>query len=466
MKMAQQKQANVETPRTQFVALAAGVAALGGLLFGYDTGVISGALLFIKDDFTLSTLGQEMVVSGVLVGAIIGAVTGGRLSDIIGRRLLLIITGGIFVFGALLAAVAPTVPILIIGRIIVGLGIGFASFTVPLYISEIAPPQSRGWLVSLNQLAITSGIVLSYLVDYALAGGHNWRWMLGLAVVPGLILAIGMFFLPETPDWLIEHNQVPLAKTILQHTRGIQNVDGEINAIRASLKQQKGDWRELGNPRYRMALIVGIGLAIFQQVTGINTVIYYAPTILRSAGIPSASGAILATTGIGIVNVALTIVAIRIIDKVGRRPLLIWGVIGMAASLFLLGLAFAIPGLSSHLGWLAVICLMLYVATFAIGLGPVFWLMISEIYPLRIRGLAMGVATTANWGANLAVALTFLSLTQSLGQAMTFWLYAILSIATLFFVFYLVPETKGRSLEDIEQSWQTQSKSVAHPAAQ
>lgn len=447
----------VASQNTMFVYVAAVFAALGGLLFGYDTGVISGALIFIRHAFALSTLDQEVTVSVVLVGAAVGALGGGRLADRMGRRKMLLITAVIFVAGAMLCATAVSLQMLVAGRLIVGLGIGLASSTVPLYISEVAPANARGWQVSLFQLAITVGILAAYLVDYGFAGSGNWRWMLGLAAVPGIILFAGMLFLPETPRWHAAHGRVDAARGVLVRIRGTENVDAEFDEILASLRRtpESGGLRDLFLPEVRTPLVIGIGLAIFQQITGINTVIYYAPTIIQSAGIPSASGAILATAGIGLVNVIMTVASMWLIDRAGRRPLLLTGIAGMAISLGVLGYVFRLTNASKGIAETAVITLMVYVASFAISLGPIFWLLISEIYPLKIRGGAEGVAAGANWTANFCVSLTFLTLVQEMGAGHTFWLYGVLAVAAWIFSYRIVPETKGRTLEEIESSWKS-----------
>jgi len=445
---------------TRFVYISALFASLGGLLFGYDTGVISGALIFIKREFGLTTTAEEIVVSGVLFGATIGAIVGGKAADLFGRRRVLLVTAAIFGIGALASAAAPSPPILIVSRVILGLAIGLASTNVPVYLSEVAPPHARGWIVSLFQLAVTVGIVVAYLTDYAFAGIEGWRWMLGLAVVPAIVFGVGMFFLPETPRWLIRGGQHEVAHGVLVRIRGLADVKVEIEEIKASLAQQteSGRWADLFGRRVRPALVVGIGLAIFQQITGINTVIYYAPKILQAAGFNSASGAILATAGVGVVNVGLTVVAMFLVDRAGRRPLLLAGITGMIVTLGVLGLSFRISNPSGQLAWIAVICLMGYVASFAISLGPIFWLLIAEIYPLRIRGLAEGTAATFNWGSNLIVSLTFLTLVERLGASSTFLLYASFSVMSWLFAYYLVPETKGRTLEEIEAFWRARHR--------
>jgi len=445
----------VKADGNRFVYLTAGISALGGLLFGYDIGVISGAILFIKSDFSLSPSMEEIVVSSVLLGSLVGAAVGGVLADRIGRRRLLIITAAVFGLGAVGAALAPGTAWLIAARIVAGAAIGIASFVAPLYISEIGPVDIRGKLVSINQVALTSGIVISYLIDYAFAGSQAWRWMFALAVIPAAASGIGLIFIPNSPRWLVSRGHVDQARAVLKRIRRPEQVEGELSDIQHSAGQQKGHWSELFSPLLRPAMIMGVGLAVAQQITGINTVIYYAPTIFKFAGLSSASVAILASVGVGIVNVALTVVAMQLIDRIGRRPLLLVSLAGMALSLVVLGLAFSLPQLSGDLSWIAVASLMVYVGSFAVGLGPVFWLILSEIYPLRIRGRAMSVGTAANWSANLIVAVSFLTLTRVMGKAATFWLYGVVSIGAWLFAFFLVPETKGKTLEQIEAYMRT-----------
>ena len=437
-------------------ALIAAIAALGGLLFGYDTGVISSALLFIRDVFHLSTGGQSLVAGIVLVGAVIGASIAGSLSDRFGRRLVILVTALAFVAGALISGLAGSVGVLLIGRLLIGVAIGVASMLTPLYLAEIAPAVSRGAVTSLNQLCITLGILISYLVGYGFASvTDGWRWMLGLGAVPGAVLAAGMLALPESPRWLAGRGRLPQAEAVLRRLRGAQaEVAAELTALRTDLRREDGrlaPWSALLAPRLRPALIVGIGLAMFQQITGINTVIYFAPQIFQAAGLSSASVSILATAGVGLVNVLLTLVSIRLIDHLGRRALLLWSLGGMAVTLLVLAGGFAF-GASGPLGWITALSLAGYVAFFAVGLGPVFWLLIAEIFPLGVRGRAMSLATISNWGFNLLVTISFLSLIDLCGRPGTFLIYAILTLVAFGFTARLVPETKGRSLEAIEEA--------------
>jgi sugar porter (SP) family MFS transporter len=455
--------------RRKFVNRAAAITATGGLLFGYDTGVISGALLFIRQDFELTSFLEGIIVSFLLVGAMVGALSGGPLSDRIGRRPTTLLAAIIFGVGAVAVAFAPSVAFIILGRFLLGLGVGLASMIVPLYIAEIAPASRRGALVSLNQLMITIGILLSYIVGVLFTPIEGWRYMFGVAIIPALVLGIGMFSLPESPRWLFEHGRVDKAREVLGRSRSPEEIDQELQEMQ-DIKNQEGNqervsYAELLAPFVRPALIIGIGLAIFQQITGINTVIYYAPTILQGVGF-SEGGAIAATAlGVGVVNVGFTILAVRIIDRAGRRPLLLIGLVGMTISLALLGTVFASGATGDNSttlsGVLATLCLAVYIASFAISLGPVFWLMISEIYPLRIRGTAMSVASIANWGSNFLVALTFPVLLAALGGATLFWLFAVLGIVAWVFIYFRVPETKNRSLEEIEASFRGTSVSTS-----
>jgi MFS transporter, SP family, galactose:H+ symporter len=438
-----------------FVSLITATAALGGLLFGYDTGIISGALLFLKTEFGLTPNMQALVTSAALVGAALGAAFGGYVADRFGRRGVMLVLAVWFVIGSLICAMSRSVSLLIAGRTLLGCCIGIVSFVGPLYIAEVAPADRRGSLVSLNQLAITVGILASYVVGYFFAQSGSWRWMVGLGAVPGIILGVGMAALPESPRWLMKQARRAEARTILASVRAGENVEHELDDIQGELDREgEGTgWAALFTASTRAPMILGIGLAILQQTTGIGAVIYYAPTLLSAAGFQSASTAILATSGIGLVNVLLTIVALRLIDRVGRRSLLLIGLVGMASSLGLLAFGFAFQAGAPLFKWFAVAGMTAYVGFFAIGLGPVFWLLIAEIFPLTIRGRAMGVASLTIWIFNILSALIFFQLIQWLGQAATFSGYGILTVAGWVFVYRRMPETKGLTLEHIEQYW-------------
>ncbi|HEY5043956.1 MAG TPA: sugar porter family MFS transporter [Verrucomicrobiae bacterium] len=439
-----------------FVYFAVGVAALGGLLFGYDTGVISGAILFIKNQFSLSATMEEIVVSSVLVGAVAGAIIGGALTGRFGRRKMIILAGIIFTASALGTALAPTVSWLIAARVVSGIAIGIASFISPMYIAELVPAKVRGSLVAVNMLAITSGIVVAYLVDYAFSSSGGWRYMFGLAAIPSIALVIGIWRLPDSPRWLISQSKVEEARQILKRARTVSDVSPEITDIQKSMeKQGVGGIEGLFQSSLRMPMIVGLGLAVFQQITGINTVIYYAPTIFKFAGISATGPAILAGAGLTMVMWLFHVLAIFLMDRVGRRPLLLVGVAGQILGLAILGAAFHFQQLAGYKSYVAIGGLVIYVACFAFGLGPIFWLLISEIYPLKVRDAAMSAVTVTNWALNLAVAVTFLTLVGVLGHAGTFWLYGVIAIGAWVFFYLLVPETKGKSLEQIEEHWRS-----------
>ena len=434
------------------VILTAAIAGLGGLLFGYDTGIIASALLFIRTDLSLDSFEQGVVVAAVPIGAAFGALAAGPMADKYGRRIIIIVSAFVFIAGALGSAASDSFAVLTISRVVIGVAIGFASAVAPVYISEMAPPDIRGRLVTMFQLAVTIGILVAYFVGLAFESSGDWRWMLGLGAVPALLLAGGMIKMPQSPRWLVMSGQDYKARATLQQIRsgGEHEIDVEIAEIESQVGQEPGHWSELRTPMMRAALTVGVGLAILQQVTGINTVIYYAPTIVEYTGINSSSSAILASIAVGIVNVGMTVVAIRLLDRAGRRPLLLYGVAGMSLSLFTLGLAFQIGDQTTITSVIAIGSLMLFVASFAISLGPIFWLLNSEIYPLRTRSKAAGLGTFANWIFNFIVSLTFLLLIDALGQSGAFWLYAGVGVFTFFFCLKLVPETKGKRLEEIE----------------
>jgi SP family galactose:H+ symporter-like MFS transporter len=430
--------------------LVAAIASMGGLLFGYDTGVISGALPFLQQSFTLSPGMVGVATSAVLLGAALGAACAGTLSDSFGRKSVIIVAAMLFVLGALGSAASPTVPVLLAARAVIGVAIGVASMLTPLYLAEIAPRQQRGFIVSLNQFCITAGILLSYIVDFCLTGvAGNWRWMLGAGAVPGLVLFLGMLTLPESPRWLAGSGRMEEARRALARMRQPEEVEPELAELRRDGHSKIAPWSALLARGARRPLIIGSALAVFQQITGINTVIYYAPTIFQSAGMSSASGAILATVGVGLVNVIMTMVAMGLLDRLGRRPLLLWSLAGMVAMLVVLSVGFAAGG-KGAVALLTVGAVAAYVGFFAIGLGPVFWLLIAEIFPLSVRGRGMSVATVANWGANFVVTLLFPGVVASLGSAAAFAIFAVLSLGAWIYILAEVPETKGKSLEEIE----------------
>ncbi|HET7893627.1 MAG TPA: sugar porter family MFS transporter [Candidatus Sulfotelmatobacter sp.] len=434
-----------------FILRVSSIAALGGVLYGYDMGIIAAAEIFVKRSFALSTIAEELVVSIVLVGAMIGAIVGGAVADQIGRRATLVWAAAIFIAGSLLAPLAPGPAVLIVARAIIGLGIGFTSVTAPVYVSELAPPQSRGMLIGLYQFALTVGIALADLVGYLLATQQAWRLMFGLAVVPTVFFLIVILTVPESPRWLFAHGRQQDAKTVLlsyTDEAGAQQFVADIQeGLRTPVEQR---WSALWSPAVRGSLFIAVGLTVLQQVTGINTIIYYGPRIFALAGSASHSSAIFATLLIAIVNVIATVVGIMLVDRVGRKPLLYVGVSGMAVALFSLSYAFSHnAALGSSMGVVAIACLMMYIACFAFSLGAIAWILVAEIFPLRVRGRGVAAASLGSGISNFAVSFTFLSLINAIGSAYTFAIYGALCIVTLVFVRLAVPETCGRELESI-----------------
>ncbi len=435
------------------VYLIAAIAGIAGLLFGFDEGVIAGALHLLRAEFGISPLAEGIMTATVPLGAVGGALVAGALARPMGRRKLLLGAALLFVIGALLSALAGSLLLVCVARLLLGLAIGVAAMIAPLYISETAPARIRGMLVSIYQLAITLGILGAYLVGYAFS--DSWRAMFAAGIVPGAALLIGVAVLSDTPRWLVLRGRREEARAVIARTQSlaIENrlVTEELRAIEAAAQVDlnQGGWRDLFGPVARPALIVGMGLFFLQQLSGINAVIYFAPTVFRLSGFDSTSTQMLATVGIGVVNVLVTLAAMALIDRIGRRRLLFIGFTGAALSL---GLIAAAAGTgSSDLQTLALIGLVLYVASFAISIGPLPWVMMSEIFPLHLRGPGMSAASITNWVFNFIVVLTFPVLVASIGLAGVFSIYALVCVAGVVFTARLVPETSGISLEDIER---------------
>ncbi|HDY90232.1 MAG TPA: MFS transporter [bacterium] len=432
-----------------FVAI---VAAIGGLLFGFDTGVISGAIPFVKDHFALNTLQEGFAVSNLLIGCIIGASIAGILSDRFGRKKILIAAALVFTISAILSALPRTFLELVFARFIGGLAVGVASMLSPMYIAEISPAGIRGRLVALNQFTIVGGILLAYLANWLLVdiGPHNWRWMFASETFPAVFFFIALLFVPESPRWLIKQGKVDKALAILSRVGGRKHAELEINEIKTMLDREEGTISELFKPGLRLVLLVGVLLAIFQQITGINTVIYYAPKIFLKAGYENASSALLAQVIVGVTNFIFTIIAISTIDKFGRKPLLMIGLAGMGISFVLAGFAMHTSTIGAT--WI-LIPIIAYVAFFAMSLGPVVWVLLSEIFPTKIRGRAMSIATMVLWISCFAVAQTFPWLVEKIEEK-TFFMFGGICVAAFIFVKYMVTETKGKTLEEIEKMWE------------
>ena len=444
------------------------VIALGSFLFGYDTGVISGALLFLKEDLHLNDFEQGSVVSVLLLGAIAGALSVGRISDRLGRKRTLGLVGLTFAAGIAIAAAANSYGVMLIGRVIMGLGVGGVSALVPTYLSEISPAQIRGRILTLNQLLITLGLLAAYLVDWAFAGSENWRAMFAVGLIPSLALVFGSLRLPESPAWLLHHGKEAQMRSLVRSVASDKAADQvlelhnreEEQRRRAAASGERKGWRALTSPRLRAAMVVGLTLAALQQFAGINTVIYYAPTIMQDTGL-SASNAILYSVFIGVINFGMTIVALRLIDRVGRRPLLLVSLLGMLGSLAALGLAF-VADLSSVI---ILLFILLYIVAFAVGMGPVFWVILGEIFPTGNRAAGVGAGSTMNWSANFAVSLAFLPLLSAIGTGETFWLFAVVCAFGIWFVGRYVPETKDREFPEVDMELQARAKGEVPPPA-
>jgi MFS transporter, SP family, arabinose:H+ symporter len=440
-----------------FVTLVSSVAAVGGLLFGYDTAVVSGAIGFLGEHFHLSPAMTGWTVSSLLIGAMIGSGLSGVASDRVGRKKILLLAALLFTIASIGSAIPTTITQLIWARMLGGVGIGIASSLSPIYIAEIAPASIRGRLVSLNQLAIVIGISAVYFINASVAArgtaewnlNTGWRYMFAVGVVPGLLFLILLFVVPESPRWLTKQGRVDEAEKILARVNGPEQAKAELEEIRHSITAESGRVSELLSPAMKRPLFVGIALAVLQQVTGINAIMYYAPEIFKNIG-AGENSSFYQTVLVGLVNLVFTFLAIWLIDRVGRKRLLLVGTVLMSLCLLVVGTAFQ----TGHTaGSWVLVAILLYVASFAVSFGPVMWVVLSEIFPTRVRGVAMSVATVALWAADYLVSQTFPILIESIGPGMTFYLFLLMSVIAFFFTLRSVPETKGKTLEQIEQSW-------------
>ncbi|MGH9612956.1 MAG: sugar porter family MFS transporter [Bryobacteraceae bacterium] len=436
-----------------YVYLISAVAALSGLLFGFDTAVINGALPFLRDEFRLNDFQVELVAGILLVGCIGGAGVAGYVSDRLGRRRALIVSAIVFALASIGSAIPRGLTDLALARLAAGVAIGLASVLGPMYIAEVAPPHIRGRLVTINQLAIVSGILMAYYVNWLLAAGGsgNWRWMFATAAVPSIAFWLGLLGIPESPRWLARKRDDGDALKVLERVVGPAEARLELKEIHASIAQESAfTLADLFRSGLRRPVMLAIVLAALSQVTGINTIIYYGSILLREHAGQSASSAIGANVLIGVINFGGTIVAMFTIDRIGRRALLLFGSAGMAVSLGALGLAFH----SRSQPFSVILGLILaYVFCFAVSLGPGVWVYISEMFPNTVRGRAMSIGTMSVWIACLAVTLTFLTLVQALTTAGAFWFYGAICAVTFVFVYRALPETKGQTLEEIQEFW-------------
>lgn len=451
------------------------VAAMGGLLFGFDTGVISGAIPFFQKDFAVDNSMIEIVTSSVLFGAIFGALFCGKITDRMGRRKVILISAVIFAIGALWSGWSPNIYHLIAARLFLGIAIGISSFAVPLYIAEVSPAKSRGMFVSMFQLMITLGLLISYLSALFFADETSlscWRPMFYVGVIPAIILFVGMLLMPPSPRWLMSVNKEQECLSVLRMVEHPDLVDKSFEQMREDLKKnndQKGRFKELMQPWLRNALIISIGIMFFQQFVGINTVIYYSPKIFLMAGFDSTISAIGASVGIGIVNLLFTLISVNFVDRLGRRKLYFLGLSGIVISLLLLSLSFIFSAQTGEYGkWFSIVLIFLYVGFFAISIGPLGWLIVTEVFPQKLRGLGASLGSLSVWFFNAIVSFTFFKILnvftipgtdltingESQGNpAGVFLFYAFIGIVALVWGYFYVPETKGVSLEKIEEFW-------------
>jgi sugar porter (SP) family MFS transporter len=436
------------TPR--YTYLVAAVAALGGMLFGYDIGVISGAENLLKSSFRLSSTTEELAVSAVLIGAVIGGIIGGRLADRFSRRRTLIAMAILYGIGAILTAFSFDLGSFLAFRIITGVAVGASSLVVPAYIAEMSPAPIRGGLVVLQQLAISGGILLSYVLDFAFySAGWGWRPMFGFAVIPAIALTVGMLFMSYSPRWLGMQDRWDEAGQVLDRIDPGRK-DEDLELLRHDVAESsQTTWRDLLRPGLRGALIAGVGLAVFQQFVGPNTVLFYTPTIFGYAGV--SGNPLLPTIYVGATLFVFVLPTIAFVDVIGRKKLFYLGLAGMGSMLVLLGVAFGVGPKSWGVGVL--IILLVYVACYSLSISPLFWLMTAEVFPNRLRAVGASAATVSNWSANLLVSVTFLTLINVIGKSWTFWLYAIFAGLAIIFVWRCVPETRGRPLEYLDEYW-------------
>tara|TARA_X000000950_G_scaffold287672_1_gene400990 strand:+ start:1964 stop:3304 length:1341 start_codon:yes stop_codon:yes gene_type:complete len=432
------------------------IGALGGLLFGYDTAVISGAIGFLETKFSLDVNQKGFAVSSAIFGCILGVAVSGNLADKVGRKNSLLLTALLFLISAIASAIAYSYIFFVVARIIGGIGVGAASMLSPLYISEISPANKRGTLVTLYQLAIVLGINIVFFFNYKVAQysteawnvDFGWRYMVGSEVVPAMLFFIALLIVPESPRWLLKKGREEEALNVLTKVNTEEQAKKVLQDIDLALKKEKGTFKELFEPGLRMAMLIGIILALFSQITGINSIMYYAPEILKSAGF-GVDSALMQTVIIGVVNTIFTFVAIKYIDDLGRRTLLLWGASGMALCLFGIGLLYQLAFTDGP--WLLILILG-FVGCFAMSLGPIPWVIISEIFPTKMRGTAMSLAIVVLW-VGVVIISQFTPVLLKMGESITFWIFMINAILFLIFTVRFIPETKGKTLEEIEQYW-------------
>ena len=439
----------IDTNKNQLLIFSS-VAALGGLLFGFDTGVISGAIHFIKVEFYLNAYQEGFAVSNLMIACVIGALFAGPIADWTGRKKVLILCAVLFTISTILSALPRSFTELVIARFIGGMGVGMASVVSPMYIAEIAPAKIRGRLVALNQLAIVVGILLSYFSNWLLVdtGINNWRYMLVAEILPAITFLMGLFFIPESPRWLTKEGLEKEALDVLNVVAGAANADHELQEVKKSLAEKRTSLKELLHPSLRRVLIVGILFSLFAHITGIDTIIYYGPIIFLESGFKTDS-ALLASVIIGITNLIFTFVGMAMVDKAGRRFLLLVGIAGMGISMTLVGFCMQSDMISAK--W-TLLWIMTYIASFAMSIGVVIWVYLSEIYPTRVRGQALSVATMVLWLGNVILTQLFPVMMERFGGG-TFYIFSFICLLAFIFTWTMVKETRGVSLEEIEKMW-------------
>ncbi len=447
-----------------YVFFLAVIAAISGFLFGFDTAVINGVLFFLRRQFALSNLQTEIAAGALLLGCLFGAAGASLIGDRIGRRKSLLCAAILFAVSTVGAALANSLLIFSLGRFAGGLAIGISSVLTPVYIAEVAPARSRGRLVSMNQLAIVVGILGAYIVSWALAklGDASWRWMLGVAALPAIAFFFGLLTIPESPRWLISNGARAKGKQVLDRIYGPEEAELQVRLVEEAAAGEEGTWREVFAPAMRRPLTVALALAILCQITGINTVLYYGSIIISEHFHGATTGAaLMANVVIGCTNLIATLIALRCLDRWGRRTMLLTGSAGMAVSLALFVITYRIPALPPLL---ILACVISYTGSFAFAMGPLPWVVISEIFPNKIRGRAASIATSTLWSGTLIVTLTFLSLVHALGVSGTFAIYAILCVVSFVFIWKMVPETRGKTLEEIQHDWERLTHDKARKA--
>ncbi|SBT89542.1 MFS transporter, SP family, major inositol transporter [Streptomyces sp. DI166] len=435
------------------------VATFGGLLFGYDTGVINGALPYMTDDLGLTPVTEGMVTSSLLLGAALGAVAGGRLSDARGRRRTILTLAVLFFVGALGCTLAPTTAVMVVARFVLGLAVGGASVTVPVYLAEVSPAERRGALVTRNELMIVTGQLLAFTSNAVIArvGGESggvWRWMLVVATLPAVVLWFGMLVMPESPRWLASQSRFSDALEVLRQVRSSQRAEAELAEVSALAvkdgEEKLGGWQDMrSTPWVRRLMFIGFGIAIAQQITGVNTIMYYGTQILTDAGFASDS-ALTANIANGVISVLATFVGIWLLGRVARRPMLMTGQIGTTAALLLIGIFSLVLPAGDGRAYAVLAMTVTFLAFQQGAISPVTWLMLSEIFPMRMRGFGMGVAAVVLWLTNFVIGLVFPSLVDGIGISNTFFLFVVAGLFSLAFVKLYVPETKDRTLESLE----------------